>query len=112
MITDIDKRKIRKVMRKTCAERRKITSLKDAKIRKRFEEKVIELVDVGTPNLWGHFKDGVLEACDEVCGKKRERWIKEDTWWCNEEVKALNENRKSPWTFTSIIGVDCCWWGV
>ena len=37
---DIDKRKIRKVVRKTCAERRKITLLKDVKIMKRFEEKV------------------------------------------------------------------------
>ena len=23
------------------------------------------------PYLWGHFKDGVLKACDEVSGKKR-----------------------------------------
>ena len=38
-------------MRKTCAERRKITILKDVKIRKRFEEKVTKLVDVGAPNL-------------------------------------------------------------
>ena len=34
VIADIDKRKIRKVVRKTYAERRKITLLKDAKIRK------------------------------------------------------------------------------
>ena len=58
-------------MRKTCADRRKITSLKDVKIRKRFEEKVTELVDVGAPNLWGHFKYWVLKACDEVCGRRR-----------------------------------------
>ena len=32
----------------------------DVKIKKQFEEKVFELVDVGAPNLWGHFKDGVL----------------------------------------------------
>ena len=73
-------------MRKTCAERRKITLLKDVKIRKRFEEKVIKLVDVAVPNLWGHFKDGVLKACDEVCGKKRGR-RSGDTWWWNKEVK-------------------------
>ena len=36
-------------------------------IRKRFDEKVIKLVDVGVQNLRGHFKDGVLKACDEVC---------------------------------------------
>ena len=37
--------KIRKVERKTCSERRKITLLKDVKIRKRYEEKVTKLVD-------------------------------------------------------------------
>ena len=81
VIADIDKRKIRKVVRKTCAQRRKITLQKDVKIRKRFKEKVTKLVDVGVPNLWEHFKDGVLKACDEVCGKKRGRRNKGDTWW-------------------------------
>ena len=69
MIADIDKKKIWKVVRKTCTERRKITLLKDVKIRKRFEEKVIELVDIAELNLFGCIKDGVLEACDEVYGK-------------------------------------------
>ena len=45
------------------------------------------LFDDGAPNLWGHFKDGILKACDEVCGKKRGRRSKGDTWWWNEEVK-------------------------
>ena len=36
VIADIDKRKIRKVVRKTCAERRKITLQEDVKIRKQF----------------------------------------------------------------------------
>ena len=59
VIADIDKRKIRKVVRKTCAERRKITLLKDEEIRKGIEEKVTESIDVEAPNLWGHIKDGV-----------------------------------------------------
>ena len=42
-------------------------------IRNQFEENVTKLVDVGASNLWGHFKDGVLKTCDEVCGKKRGR---------------------------------------
>ena len=50
VIADIDKRKISKVVRKTCAERRKITLLKVVNIRKRFEEKVKKFVDVGAPN--------------------------------------------------------------
>ena len=87
VIADIDKRKIRKVVRKTCAERRKITLLKDVKIRRRLLEKVTELVDVGVTNLWGHIKDGFLKASDDVCGKKRGRRSKGDTWRWNEEVK-------------------------
>ena len=35
----------------------------------------------------GFVKDRVLEACDEVCGKKRGRRSKGDTWWWNKEVK-------------------------
>ena len=83
VIADIDKRKIGKVVRKTCAGRRKISLLKDVKIRKQFEERVIKLVDVGAPDLWGHFMDGVSKACDEVCGKKRGRRSKGDIWWWN-----------------------------
>ena len=64
--------------------------LKDLKIRKRLEEKVIELVDIVAPNLLGHFKDGILKACDEECGKKRGRRSKGDTWWWNEEVEAVS----------------------
>ena len=39
VIADIDKKKMRKVVKKTCAEGRKISLLKDVKIRKRLEEK-------------------------------------------------------------------------
>ena len=44
-------KKIRNVVRKTCTERRKISLLKEVNIRKLFEENVIELFDVGAPNL-------------------------------------------------------------
>ena len=36
--------------------------------------------------MWGHFKDGILKAYDEVCGKKRGR-SKGVTRWRDEEVK-------------------------
>ena len=66
----MNKKKMRNVVRKTCAERRKISLLNDLMIRKRFEEKVIQLVVVAVKNLCGHFKDGIAKACDEVCGKR------------------------------------------
>ena len=87
VIADIDKKKIRKEVIKTCADRLKISLLKDVKIKKRFEEKVITLVDDRAPNLWRHFKNGVLKAYDEECWKKRGRRSKGDTWCWNEEVK-------------------------
>ena len=48
---DTDENKIRNVVRKTYTLRRKISLLVDVKIRKRFEEKVTLLVDVGMPSL-------------------------------------------------------------
>ena len=36
VIADVDKKKITKVVKKTCAERRKISLLRDVKIMKRF----------------------------------------------------------------------------
>ena len=56
-------------MRKKCTKRSKVSLLNDVTIRNRFKEKVIKLVHVGAPNLWGHFKARDLKACDEVCGK-------------------------------------------
>ena len=35
-----------------------------------FRKKVIELVDVGALYLWGHFIDGDLNVCNEVCREK------------------------------------------
>ena len=50
VVGDIDKKKISNVVRMTHTERRQISLLKGAKIEKRFEESVIELIDVGVPN--------------------------------------------------------------
>ena len=74
MIADIDM-KIRKVVRKTCAERKKISLLKDVKIRKYFDEKIIELVDIRAPNVSGHFNDGVLETFHSSTGSPNIQWV-------------------------------------
>ena len=41
------------------------------------------------PNLWKTFKDGVLKACDEVCGTKKSRRDQGDMWWWNKEAKDI-----------------------
>ena len=44
--------------------------------------------------MWGNFKDGILKASYEVCGKKRRRISKGDTWWWNGEVKEAVPRKK------------------
>ena len=34
-------------------------------------------------------KEGVLKACDKVCGKKKGKRDQGDTWWWNEDVKEV-----------------------
>ena len=46
------------------------------------------------PDLWKTFKDGVLKACDEVCGKKY-RGDQGDMWWWNEEFKDTIARKKA-----------------
>jgi len=67
--------------------RRRVWKLNENNMRRRFEERVGELVNVGTPDLWKCFKESVLKACDEVCGKKKGRRDRGDMWWWNEKVK-------------------------
>ena len=61
----------------------------------RFEKRVKELVNADAPDLWKTFKDGVLKACDEVCGKKKSRRDQGDIWWWNEEVKDTIARKKA-----------------
>ena len=44
--------------------------------------------------MWKAFKDGVLKACDEVCGKKSRRDRRGVRWW-NEEVKDTIARKKA-----------------
>ena len=62
----MDEKKIIKAVRNANIER----MLKDENIRKQVEEELIEFVDVGVPNLWGHFRHGVW-ICGEGYWKKR-----------------------------------------
>ena len=86
VVANIDNKKISNVVRKTCILRRMISLIKGKKIRKQFDEKVIELVNVVMQNFWGHLKYVVLRSCDEVCGKNMGRRSKGDACWWNGEV--------------------------
>ena len=47
------------------------------------------------PDLWKTFRNGVLKACDELCGKKKSRRDQGDMWWWNEEVKDTITRKKA-----------------
>ena len=53
VVTDIDKRKLNKVVKN---EQRKVWKVKENNITTRLQERVKELVDVDAPNLWNTFK--------------------------------------------------------
>ena len=61
----------------------------------RFEKRVKELVSTDAPDLWKTFKDGVLKACGELCGKKKSRRDQGDMWWWKEEVKDTITKKKA-----------------
>ena len=79
VVADLVKKKVKKVVRKEAFKRRKVWKLKEDDTRTRFKGRVRELVSVDTPDLWKNF-EGVLRACDEVCGKKNGRRDQGDTW--------------------------------
>ena len=45
--------------------------------------------------MWKTFKDGVLKACDQLCGKKKSTRDQGDMWWWNEEVKDIIARKKA-----------------
>ena len=53
-----------------------------------------------TTNLWESFRNGVLKACDELCGKKKIRKNGGNKWWWNEEARnALAKKKEAFKTF-------------
>ena len=61
----------------------------------RFKKRVKELVSTNAPDLWKTFRDGVLKACYELCGKKKSRTDQGDLWWYNQEVKDTTTRKKA-----------------
>ena len=84
VVTDMNKRKLRKVVKNEQIFRR-VWKLKENNMKTKFQERARELADVDALNLWNTFKNSMLQACDEVCGKKNR----------SEENKAKYKNIKN-----------------
>ena len=73
VVVDLNKKVLKKVVRKQWIIRRKIWKLNENRTRVRLDKRIKELVSTDEPDLWKTFKDGVLKVCDEVCRKNKSR---------------------------------------
>ena len=71
MVTNIDKRKLKKIVKNKQTTRRRVWRLKENNIKTKFYKRVKELINVDAPDLWNIIKNSMLLACDEICGKKK-----------------------------------------
>ena len=94
MVVDLYKKVLKKIVRKERMVRRRMWKLNENRTRVRFEKRVKELVRTDTSDLWKTFKNDVLKACDEVCGKKSRR-NRGDMWWWNEQIKDTIARKKA-----------------
>ena len=51
-------------MKKSKRVRWKMWKLKEKEIKRKFEERIVELVDTDSMDFWRSYKNGVLQACD------------------------------------------------
>ena len=55
--------------------------IKGKRNKEKFKDKMKKLVDTEAKDLWGLFKDPVLETCGELCGRRKQRREQGSTWW-------------------------------
>ena len=68
--------------------------IEETKFESKISRRAKELVNVDAPNLWNTFKSVMLQACDEVCGRKKGSRNHGNTWWWHEEVKEVMRQKK------------------
>ena len=71
LVIDLDDRNIRKEVKSYRSVKRRAWKLEEVEYRRR----IYDLVNTDDQDIWKSFKSGVLNACDEVCGKRKGRAI-------------------------------------
>ena len=68
LVADVDGRKLKRpgMKNKNQLTRRRVWKLKEIEVGNDFKQRLEELVDMHSPDMWKTFKDGVLKACDEL----------------------------------------------
>ena len=95
LVFDVEKRKLKKSGKNSKRVRWRVWKLKEKDIKEEFEQRVVKLVDTEAVDLWEFYKNSVLKACDELCGKTKRRRDQENTWWWNEQVKKAIDRKKN-----------------
>ena len=94
VVVDVEEQKLKKPVKKSKRVRWKVWKLKGMEIKQKFEEIVVELVDTDSMDLWESYKNGLLQACDELRGKTKARGSRGNTWWWSELVKDAIDRKK------------------
>ena len=96
VVADIDRMPTNKVIVRRRVVKRRVWKLKNETVQERFEKRVSELMDESTTReVWTKFRDGLLKASDEICGKTKGRRKEGNTWWWNGEVKQAIRDKKT-----------------
>jgi hypothetical protein len=97
LVMDVASKEMGKKMKKKFVPRRKTWLLRNAEVKKEFEERVAENWKgaCGNGKVWEQYKNCVLKAADEVCGWTKGRCRHGETWWWNENVRAAVEEKKA-----------------
>ena len=94
VVVDVEEQKLKKSAKKSKRVRWKVWKLKEKEIKQKFEEREVELVGADSMDLWVSYKNKVLQACDELCGKTKASGSRENTWWWNEQAKDAIDRKK------------------
>ena len=73
VVVNVEEQKLEKSAKKSKRVRWRVWKLNEKEIKQKFEERIRKLVDIDSKDLWGSYKNGVLKACDELCGKTKAR---------------------------------------
>ena len=55
--------------------------MEEVEYKKRFFERVYDLVNTDGQDIWSSFRSEILKVCDEVCGVRKGEVKKGNTWW-------------------------------
>ena len=106
MVDDVEEQKLKKSVKKSKKVRWRVWKLKEKEIKRKFEERVMELVDIDSMDFWGSYQNRVLQVCDKLCGKTKVRGDRGNTWWGSKGSNRLEKESVQIVVLESICGKE------